>query len=70
MAHPVAYLELGSGDAAATSHFFGKLFDWPFHAMPNNGGYFEAGAINDEPGFGRFCNCTAPGGISFGLRAA
>jgi uncharacterized protein len=25
------------------------------------------GAINDEPGFGRFCNCKAPGGIFFGL---
>jgi uncharacterized protein len=25
------------------------------------------GNINDEPGFGRFCNCQAPGGIAFGL---
>jgi uncharacterized protein len=25
------------------------------------------GKINDEPSFGRFCNCMAPGGIAFGL---
>ncbi len=27
----------------------------------------EAGAITDEPGFGRFVNCRAPGGVQFGL---
>lgn len=27
----------------------------------------EASAPTDEPGFGRFSNCRAPGGISFGL---
>jgi uncharacterized protein len=26
------------------------------------------GKIDDEPGFGRFCNCMAPGGIAFGLQ--
>jgi hypothetical protein len=27
----------------------------------------EAGEITEEPGFGRFVNCRAPGGIQFGL---
>jgi uncharacterized protein len=47
-----------------------------FFAVPDLEGAIESvrtlggetdGKINDEPGFGRFCNCIAPGGLAFGL---
>jgi hypothetical protein len=30
----------------------------------------EADEIAEEPGFGRFVNCRAPGGVQFGLHEA
>lgn len=102
----ISYIEVGSGDAAATARFLTDLFGWPFTPM-GDAGWFQTPSIRaglhgddpehgivpyfrvadieaaaarvrelggtvegpgeDEPGFGRFCNCRDAQGLRFGL---
>lgn len=58
MVGEVSYIEIGSGDARATSHFLADLFGWPFHAMGDAGdGWFDmpsvrVGLHGNDPGHG------------------
>lgn len=46
MTGEISYIEVGSGDAAATARFISALFDWPFTPMGDSGaGWFQTPAI-------------------------
>jgi predicted enzyme related to lactoylglutathione lyase len=55
------------GDPAPQIYVYFNVADLEAAAQRVRASGGEADPVTDEPGFGRFVNCRAPGGIIFGL---